>query len=72
LRAGLFEACEKQGWRLHVFVVMSNHFHLALETPRANQVSGMQWLQSMFANQFNVLRGKRRASVSEALCGITG
>jgi REP element-mobilizing transposase RayT len=41
----LFEACQRHGWRLHAFVVMSNHFHLALETPQGNLISGMQWLQ---------------------------
>jgi hypothetical protein len=35
---------------------MSNHFHLALETPRGNLVAGMQWLESTFANRFNKLR----------------
>jgi len=52
----LFAACERAEWRLHAFVVMGNHFHLALETPRGNLVSGMQWLQSTFANRFNHLR----------------
>ena len=55
----LFEACEKSGWRLHAFVLMSNHYHLALETPEGNLVSGMQWLQATFANRFNRLRGER-------------
>ena len=55
----LFEACAKSGWVLHAFVVMSNHFHLALETPEANLVTGMQWLQATFANRFNKLRGER-------------
>ena len=32
----LFEACEKSGWVLHAFVVMNNHYHLALETPAGN------------------------------------
>ena len=41
----LFEACEKSGWVLHAFVLMSNHYHLALETPAGNLVTGMQWLQ---------------------------
>ena len=27
----LFEAAERFGWRLHAFVVMRNHFHLAVE-----------------------------------------
>jgi len=55
----LFQACEKYGWELHAFVVMSNHFHLAVETPQGNLVTGMQWLQSTFANRFNTLRGER-------------
>ena len=55
----LFEACEKSGWVLHAFVLMSNHYHLALETPEGNLVTGMQWLQATFANRFNKLRGER-------------
>ena len=57
--ACLFETCEKSGWRLHAFVIMRNHFHLAVETPRGNLVAGMQWLQSTYANRFNKLRGER-------------
>lgn len=55
----LFEACRKSGWVLHAFVIMRNHYHLALETPEANLVAGMQWLQATFANRFNKLRGVR-------------
>ena len=55
----LFEACERFGWRLHAYVLMSNHFHLALETPRGNLVRGMQWLESVFANRFNRFSGGR-------------
>jgi REP element-mobilizing transposase RayT len=55
----LFEACAKSGWVLHAFVLMSNHYHLALETPEGNLVAGMQWLQATFANRFNRLRGER-------------
>jgi REP element-mobilizing transposase RayT len=55
----LFEACAKSNWVLHAFAVMSNHYHLALETPEANLVAGMQWLQATFANRFNRLRGER-------------
>lgn len=52
----LFEACEKSGWLLHAYVIMRNHYHLAVETPEGNLVAGMQWLQSTFANRFNRLR----------------
>jgi hypothetical protein len=44
---------------LHAYVLMSNHYHLALETPGGNLVAGMQWLQATFANRFNKLRGAR-------------
>ncbi len=30
----LFECCEKAGWVLHAYVLMSNHYHLAIETPK--------------------------------------
>jgi hypothetical protein len=35
---------------------MSNHYHLALETPAGNLVEGMQWLQATFAVRFNRMR----------------
>jgi len=57
--ACLFEACAKSQWVLHAFVVISNHYHLAVETPAGNLVAGMQWLQATFANRFNRLRGER-------------
>lgn len=57
--ACLFEACAKSGWVLHAYVLMSNHYHLALETPQGNLVAGMQWLQATFANRFNKLRSER-------------
>ena len=55
----LFEACEQAGWRLHAWTLMRNHYHLALETPRANLVEGMHWLQSTFAVRFNRFRRER-------------
>ena len=54
----LVEACAKAGWVLHAYVLMSNHYHLALETPQGNLVEGMRWLQSTFANRFNRFRGE--------------
>ena len=45
-------------WRLHAFVIMRNHFHLAVETPEANLSVGMKWLQGTWAAQFNRYRGE--------------
>jgi len=47
------EACDKTGWRVHAFVMMSNHFHLLLETPEGNLVAGMKWLQSTYTQRYN-------------------
>jgi putative transposase len=49
----LFEACDRFGWQLYAYVLMSNHFHLCVKTQDGHLVSGMQWLQSTFANRFN-------------------
>ena len=55
----LFEASAKCGWLLHAYVIMSNHYHLALETPEGNLVEGMRWLQGTFGIRFNAWRGER-------------
>lgn len=52
----LFESCARANWVLHAYVIMGNHFHLALETPRGGLSEGMRWLQSVFANRFNRIR----------------
>ena len=60
-------------WRLHAFVVMRNHFHLALATPEPNLVAGMHWLQSTFAVRLtrfhrqhgHVFQGRYRSLVIE-------
>ena len=56
--AGLFESglsadrLEICGW-----VLMGNHYHLLAETPGANLVSGMQWLQTAYTVWFNRRHG---------------
>ncbi len=52
----LFEACEKCGWILEGYCVLTNHFHLVIRTPRGNLVYGMKWLQSTFANRYHRFR----------------
>lgn len=57
--ACLLEAAERFGWRLHAYVVMGNHFHLAVETPEPNLSHGMKWLQGTWARRFNEFRSER-------------
>ena len=49
----LGQACAKTGWRIHAYVLMGNHYHLLLETPEANLVAGMKWLQGTYTQRYN-------------------
>ena len=49
----LEEACQRTGWRIHAYVLMGNHYHLLVETPEANLVAGMKWLQSTYTLRYN-------------------
>ena len=51
--ATLGQACEKTDWQVHAWCLMSNHFHLVVETPRANLVPGMKWLLGTYTQRFN-------------------
>ena len=37
----LAEACQKADWQVHAYCLMSNHYHLVVETPNANLVAGI-------------------------------
>lgn len=50
----LGESVETYDIRLYLFCLMSNHFHLLLETPRANLARFMQSLQTAYAVYFNL------------------
>ncbi len=38
---------------MHAYCLMSNHYHLLIETPEPNIANGMQWLNSTYAHRFN-------------------
>ena len=49
----LGEACERAGFLVHAYVLMTNHYHLLLETTEANLSRGMGWLQNAFTRRIN-------------------
>jgi REP element-mobilizing transposase RayT len=56
----LGETYEKCGWEVHAWCLMQNHFHLAVETPLGNLVSGMKWFLGAYTIRYNArhrLRG---------------
>ncbi len=46
------------GWRGHAWVLMADHYHLMVETPEANLVTGMKWLQNTVSGWLNVRHGQ--------------
>ena len=50
----LDEACERYEWLLWAWVLMGNHYHLVLETPKPTLVAGMSWLQNTYTRRYNV------------------
>jgi putative transposase len=49
----LAQACQKCGWQVHAYCLMHNHFHLVMETPRANLSAGMRWFLGTYTARFN-------------------
>jgi putative transposase len=52
---------DRYGWRVHVYCLMGNHFHLVVETPDANLAAGMQFLKGQYAIWFNEHSGREGA-----------
>lgn len=53
----LGEMCERTGILVHAYAVLNNHYHFVLESPEANLVQGMGWLQNTYTRRFNVCHG---------------
>ena len=53
----LGEAAGRAGFRVHAWVLMSNHYHLLLETPEPNLSAGMGWLQNAYTRRINTRHG---------------
>ena len=49
----LEKAVERYGIRIHTFCLMTNHYHLLVETPHANLSRAMKWINVSYAAYFN-------------------
>jgi putative transposase len=47
------EAGKRFGWSITAWVLMTNHFHLVIQTPEPNLSRGMHWLNGSYAGWFN-------------------
>ncbi|CAM4308685.1 REP-associated tyrosine transposase [Vibrio neonatus] len=49
----LGQVCEHYNWVVHAYCLMSNHYHLLLETPDGNLSQGMRHLNGVFTQSIN-------------------
>ncbi|HUI07002.1 MAG TPA: transposase [Verrucomicrobiae bacterium] len=69
----LGEMTEQFGVAVHAYCLMANHYHLLVETPRANLSRAMGWLQTTYTVRFNrrhrrsghLFQGRFKAQVIE-------
>jgi REP element-mobilizing transposase RayT len=47
------EAVRRFRWIVHSYTLMTNHFHLVLETPETTLSRGMKWMNGKYAQWFN-------------------
>ncbi len=49
---------EKYGYSLHCYILMTNHYHLLIETPNANMSKIMHYINGSYTNYINRKRRK--------------
>jgi len=54
----LGEVARRFGWIVTAYTLMTNHFHLVIETPTPTLSRGMQWLNGSYAAWFNRQHGR--------------
>ena len=56
--AVLAHVCERFNWVVHAYCLMSNHYHLLVETPDGNLSRGMRQLNGVYTQNFNRTHGR--------------
>ena len=54
----LDDVCESYNWDCHGYCLMSNHYHLLLETPEPNLSVGMRQLNGVYSQKYNYRHNK--------------
>ena len=47
------EVCQRFNWVIHAYCLMTNHYHLVVETPDSNLSRGMRHLNGVYTQRFN-------------------
>lgn len=70
----LATVCERFNWCCHAYCLMTNHYHLLIETPEGNLSRGMRHLNGVYTQRFNkrhqhighVFQGRFKAIIVDA------
>jgi REP element-mobilizing transposase RayT len=54
----LTHVCERYNWVIHAYCLMTNHYHLLIETPDANLSKGMRQLNGVYTQSFNAYHNR--------------
>ncbi|MFO1429799.1 MAG: transposase [Candidatus Competibacteraceae bacterium] len=54
----LGQVCERFNWICHAYCLMTNHYHLLIETPDANLSKGMRQLNGVYTQHVNRTHGR--------------
>ncbi|NOZ10168.1 MAG: hypothetical protein GXP09_03870 [Gammaproteobacteria bacterium] len=65
----LGQVCSRMNWQCYAYCLMTNHYHLFIETAEANLSSGMRQLNGVYTQRYNrchrrvghVLQGRYKA-----------
>jgi len=53
----LGDVVTRHGWRCHAYCLLTNHYHVLVETPKADLSAGMHRLNGSYAQWFNLVHG---------------
>jgi REP element-mobilizing transposase RayT len=53
----LRRVARRRHWHVFLYCLMSNHFHLVVETPEPDLSRGIQYLKGVYAQAFNEIHG---------------
>ena len=54
----LTNVCKRYNWLIHAYCLMTNHYHLVVETPEGNLSLGMRQLNGVYTQRFNRKHGR--------------
>lgn len=53
----LKKTIERYGWLCHAYCLLTNHYHLLIETPKANLAIGMRQVNGVYSRRSNKIHG---------------